>query len=453
MPDASTLRDDARACFQAGVAAVDPETLVRRFLEEHPDVVEVPGTIHLAAIGKAGLSMARGTHRVLGGRLAGGVLVVPQDQGLPEPGSGALPAPLEVFHGGHPVPNDEGVRGAEAILALTEGLGEGDLLLCLISGGGSALMTLPPEDVPLEDVQAVTRNLLRAGATIGELNAVRKHLDRLKGGRLARLAAPSRVLALVLSDVVGDPLDTIASGPVSPDPTTFADAVRVLERRGLWPGGVPEAARRHLERGLDGREDESPAPGDPAFAGVTARVVGNNRLAAEAALAEATARGYATALLTTLVTGEAREVGRVLAALALEIARSGHPVAPPACLVAAGETTVTVTGEGRGGRNQEVALGAAVALDELLGGVDSTGVLVASLGTDGIDGPTDAAGAVATGDTLERARRLDLDARRALADNDAYPFFQALDDLLVPGPTGTNVMDVMLALVAGARGS
>jgi glycerate 2-kinase len=257
-------------------------------------------------------------------------------------------------------------------------------------------------------------------------------------------------VALVLSDVVGDPLDVIASGPVWPDPTTFDDALRLVERHGLRDAtarsrpGAPRA-------GEPGEEAESAAPGDPAFAGVTAAVVGANRLAAEAARAEAERRGYATLLLSTLVTGEAREVGRVLAALGAEALRSGRPAAPPACLVAAGETTVTVAGPGRGGRNQEVALGAAVALDELLGSdPEAAGrILIASFGTDGVDGPTDAAGAIATGASLVRARERRLDARRALAANDAYPFFEALGDLVITGPTGTNVMDLMLVLVAG----
>jgi hydroxypyruvate reductase len=385
--------------------------------------------------------MARGARSTLGERLAGGALVLPAGQ------EGEAPAGFAVFGGGHPMPTDEGVRGARAVLALAESLGEDDLLLCLVSGGGSALATLPPEGVSLQDLQETTRRLLAAGATIGELNCVRKHLDRLKGGRLARTAAPARVAALILSDVVGDPLDVIASGPVSADPTTFEDALRVLERRGLLET-APAAVRAHLERGRQGEEPESPGPDDPAFAGVTTAVVGSNRLAAEAARAEAERRGYATLLLSTLVTGEAREVGRVLAALGAEVLRSGRPAAAPACLVAAGETTVTVAGAGRGGRNQEVALGAAVALDELLGqDPEAAGrILVASAGTDGIDGPTDAAGALATGDTVVRAKKLDLDPQRALADNDAYPFFEALGDLIVTGPTGTNVMDLMLVL-------
>ncbi len=448
----SNLRADAEACLQAAVAAVEPEALTAGYLERHPKVFprlppsetlfRLPpfgGTIGanqiaVAGVGKAAAAMARGARRVLGDRLSGGILIVPEGQVDEAPGG------FEVHGGGHPIPNDDGALGALHIHRLAAGLGAGDVLLCLISGGGSALMTLPPKDVTLAAVQATTEALLRSGATIGELNCVRKHLDQLKGGRLARLAHPARVVALVLSDVVGDPVDVIASGPVTADPTTFADAVAILERYGVWER-VPAPVRRYLAGGLAGRAPESPKPGEPCFERVTTEVVGSNRLAADAALAEAYARGYATLLLTTWLSGEAREVGRVLAAVGREIQARGRPIAAPACVVAAGETTVTVRGAGRGGRNQEVALGAAFALE------GAEGVLVASMGTDGIDGPTDAAGAVAGGATLARARRLGLDAGRALADNDAYPFFRATGDLIVTGPTGTNVMDVALVMV------
>ncbi len=438
-----SLRIDAEACLRAAVAAVEPEALTAGYLARHPETLprlSAPGAtagaarIEVAAVGKAAVAMTRGARKVLGDRLSGGVLIVPEDQA-----SGA-PAGFEVYCGGHPIPNDGGAEGALAIRRRLAGLGAGDLLLCLISGGGSALATLPPEGVTLAAVQAATGELLRSGATIGELNCVRKHLDRLKGGRLARAAHPAWVVALVLSDVVGDPLDVIASGPVTADPTTFAQAIAILEHRGVWQQ-VPPPVRRHLESGRDGRAPESPKPGDPCFERVSPHIVGSNRMAAEAALAEADRRGYATQLLTTWLTGEAREAGRVLAAVGREIRHAGRPVAAPACVAAAGETTVTVRGHGRGGRNQELALGAATALE------GTPGILVASMGTDGIDGPTDAAGASADGTTLARARHHGLDPTRALAENDAYPFFRALDDLIVTGPTGTNVMDVALVMV------
>ena len=431
-----SLRADAEACLRAAVAAVEPEALTAAYLERHPDLTAGVARVAVAGVGKAATAMARGARRVLAKRLDGGVLIVPEGQ------TGGAPGGFEIYGGGHPIPNDDGAEGALAIRRLAADLNADDLLVCLISGGGSALMTLPPAEVTLAAVQATTEALLRSGATIGELNCVRKHLDQLKGGRLARLAHPTRVVALVLSDVVGDPLDIIASGPVTADPTTFADAIAILERHGAWER-VPAPVRRYLAAGRADRAPESPKPGEACFDSVTAEVIGSNRLAAGATLAEANALGYHPLLLTTWLSGEAREVGKVLAAVGREIRASGRPLGAPACVVAAGETTVTVRGTGRGGRNQEVALGAAIALE----GTD--GILVASMGTDGVDGPTDAAGAIATGSTLEHARRLGLDAGRALADNDAYRFFRATGDLIVTGPTGTNVMDVALVLVDG----
>lgn len=428
------LRQTALACFRHGVDAVEPSRLVAEQLARHP----LPQTARttLVAAGKAAAAMARGAFQALSGGAERGVVLVPAGTA----GAAGLPPSCAVYEGGHPVPDEAGVRGARALRTLAEGLTENDVLICLLSGGGSALMTLPAAPLGLADLAVTTDLLQRAGAAIGELNAVRKHLEELKGGRLAALAAPARIVTLALSDVVGDPLDVIASGPTVPDTTTYADALGVLERRGVVRA-VPEAVRRHLERGARGELAETPREDHPCFRRATAAVIGNNARAAEAALAEGRRRGFRTLLLTTLLTGEAREVGRVLASLAAEVRRSGRPVAPPACLLAAGETTVTVRGAGRGGRNQEVALGAALALE----GCD--GVLVAALGTDGIDGPTDAAGALATGETVARARALGRDAAAALAANDAYPFFDALGDLIRTGPTGTNVMDLVLVLV------
>ncbi len=434
---ATDLRRDALACFRAALRAVEPERLVREFLEHRADLLAHGGRIALASVGKAAASMARGAVSMVGSTFSGGAVIVPPGE------SDNVPGGLQVFVGGHPIPSAEGVRGAVAVRELAQASKAGDLFLLLISGGGSALMTLPPEGVSLDDLRVTTRELLRAGAEIGELNAVRKHLDELKGGQLAREAHPARVVALVLSDVVGDPLDVIASGPVSPDPTSFDEAIAVLDKFGLWAGS-PEAIRDHLEAGAGGKVPETPDAEDPCFRSVEAAIVGDNSMAAEAARLEAQRLGYAASTTSTTVTGEAREIGGGLGRLAVRVRQAGEPVASPACMVSAGETTVTVTGSGRGGRNQEVALGAAVELD------GTEDVLVAAFGTDGIDGPTDAAGAIATGTTVARARELGLDPRSALADNDAYSFFEALGDLVVTGPTGTNVMDLHLVMV-GAR--
>lgn len=427
------LRGDARRCLDAALRAAGPERLVAAALREEP-LDRTSGSLILVAVGKAAGAMARGAYSVLGGGIARGTVLAPHGVEVPE-----LPG-VEVFRGGHPTPDEEGVKGARAVLESVRAAGAGDRIVLLLSGGGSALMTLPPDDVPLGELRAVTKRLMAAGAPIEDLNCVRKHLDRLKGGQLAREAAPASVLALILSDVVGDRLDVIASGPVSPDPTTYADALRVLERYNLLDG-VPHGVRRHLEAGARGDVPDTPKPGDPAFARVTVRVIGNGRLAAEAALAEAKRLGYEAYLLSDALTGEAREVGRALAEIGRRVRDSGQPLPPPAALAAAGETVVTVRGPGRGGRNQELVLSAALELE------GAEGILVTSLGTDGIDGPTDAAGAVATWTTMARARARGLDPRAALERNDSHSFFRALGDLIITGPTGTNVMDVQLVLV------
>jgi hydroxypyruvate reductase len=295
---------------------------------------------------------------------------------------------------------------------------------------------MPPDGVTLDDLRSLTNDLLRAGATIAELNAVRKHLDDIKGGRLARACSPARCMVLALSDVVGDVPDVIASGPFSPDPTTYSDAVRVVERFGLWKD-APAAVRAHLQAGVRGDVDETPKPGDPCFARVSYDVIGSARISASAACGQASALGYDAALLEEPVTGEARAAGSLLARRAV-----ASPVQRDMCLVAHGETTVTVRGSGRGGRNQELALGAAIVMG------NAGGVLVCSMGSDGIDGPTDAAGAAATGTTMARAQALGLDAQDVLQRNDTYGFFAALDDLIRSGPTGTNVMDVQIILRA-----
>jgi len=301
-------------------------------------------------------------------------------------------------------------------------------------------MTLPVEGVSLEDMQALTTALLRAGATIVEINTIRKHLDQLKGGKLARLAAPAQIVALILSDVVGNPLDAIASGPTVPDGTTFADAWRLLERYGLLEQ-VPGSIRAVLERGLRGEIPENPAMGDPVFERTQNVIVASNDLAAEAAQRESEALGLHTLLLSTYVEGEAREVARVLAAVAKEERARERPLPIPACMIVGGETTVTVRGNGKGGRNQEMALSAAIAIAGI------RDVTIACLATDGTDGPTDAAGALVEGDTVARAAALGLDPWVHLAENNAYPFFQALGDLLMTGPTQTNVNDLAFVFV------
>ncbi len=330
-------------------------------------------------------------------------------------------------------------------------------VLALISGGASALLTLPPEGVALESIASVTQELMHRGADIESLNCVRRHLDQIKGGGLARMLTPVPVLGLVISDVVGDSVSAIASGPLAPDPTTYRDAIEVLRVFDLWTGSPPDI-RTHLEEGAAGRRPETPGPGDPCFGNVRLRIVGSARTVAKAVVARASELGLAAELIDAAVTGEAREVGRSMGDHARSIqetdrmacSRSGQPGATR-CLVYAGETTVTVRGRGRGGRNQELALDAALAL------AGTTGIALASFGTDGIDGPTDAAGALATGSTLERAEAAGLSVQRILDENDSYRAFEALGDHIRTGPTGTNVMDLQIVLVSpgqpGSEGS
>ena len=430
-------RSRALDVLAAALVAVDPETAVRRFLQRDGDQLRVEGRVYdlrryrrvlVVGAGKAGAAMARAVEGVLGDRVAAGVVNV-------KDGYTAPTERVRLVEAGHPIPDERGVAGARQMAELLRDAGPDDLVLCLISGGGSALMELPPEGLALADLQRLTDVLLRSGATINEMNAVRKHLSLIKGGGLARLAHPATVVALILSDVVGNPLDVVASGPTVPDTATYADAVAVLDRRQLWDQ-VPATIADRLRAGQAGRLPETPKPGDPIFESVQNVVVASNELAALAAVERAEELGFRTLLLSTYVEGEAREVGKVFAAVARELATAGRPLPRPACVVAGGETTVTVRGSGKGGRNQELALSAALAL----GGLRD--VLVVAAATDGTDGPTDAAGALVDGTTVERALALGLDPYAHLADNDAYHFFARLGDLLVTGPTNTNVNDL-----------
>lgn len=430
----------------AALQAVDPGLAVRRFMRWENETclrvgdarweMALVGRVWLVSIGKAAVPMAQAAADVLGTRLTAGVVVTKYGHAEGYP----LPSSVTVMEAGHPVPDAAGLQGAEAIIHLLGRVAERDRVLVLLSGGASALTPAPVAGLTLADLQITTDQLLRAGATIGELNAVRKHLDRLKGGQLARLVTPAPVAALILSDVVGDPLDVIASGPTAPDPTTYAMACQVLAQRGVQTQ-LPATVMAHLQRGRDGAVPETPKPGDPLFARVTNTLVGSNRLAALAAVAAAEQLGYRALLLTTFVEGEAREVARVAAALAKGVRQHGDPLPAPACLVWGGETTVTVRGHGRGGRNQELALAAALALEGL------PGVALMALATDGTDGPTDAAGALVDGTTIGAARSLGLDPVAALANNDSYSLLAAVGALMLTGPTGTNVNDLLVMLV------
>ena len=424
----------ARSVLAAGIKAVDPQRLTTEYLRSNPEIWKGRARVHVVAIGKASVTMAAGTSAVLGAGVARGMVLAPESMA-----SNELPG-FEIFGAGHPVPTSAGLSAARSIRGLVGPLSAEDTMLLLISGGGSSLLTLPAEGLSLEELQATTTTLMQAGASIGELNSVRKHLDQLKGGQLARLAAPAEVVALVLSDVVGDPLDVIASGPVSPDSSSFRDALDVVERLGV-ARIMPEAVVAHLNRGAEGLVPENPAAADSCFEQVRVAIVGNNEMAASAVAAAASLEGFAAQVVTTTATGEARILGRRLGEMARAVQDDSRPSSAPACLVVAGETTVTVSGSGIGGRNQEVALAAALEIE------DMSNVLIASMGTDGVDGPTQAAGAVATGDTVARGAELGLSAEDALEANDSNSFFARLEDLIVTGPTGTNVMDLAVVLI------
>jgi len=435
-------RRQALKGLEAAVKAVDPKHLIKSKMLLKGSILHVNGytfdlkkfkNIYVVGGGKASGSMAEALEAVLGEKITGGLVNVPR-------GSKNKTAIIRLHEASHPIPDNSGVEGTRRMLEIAEKAEENDLIICLISGGGSSLMPLPKDGVTMEDKRKITEALLKCGATINEINTVRKHISDFKGGWLAKKAYPATVLNLILSDVLGDPLDFIASGPTVPDSTTFGDAIKVLKKYGLWDK-APESIKKVLLNGDKGLIPETPKVGDEAFKKVLNVVIGNNRDASTAACETLKSEGLNALLLTSLLEGEARHVGTVLASLALEIAVSGNPVPKPAAIIAGGETTVTVIGGGRGGRNQEIALSAALKIRGL------NGVAIASLSTDGVDGPTDAAGAIADGKTIARAEALGLRAEEFLADNNSYNFFSKLSDLIFTGPTGTNVNDVSVVIV------
>ena len=438
------LRRDARSIFEAGVKAVDPEACVRRVVrlagdklcvgDREYDLSDFPKIV-VVGMGKASVAMGKAVEGILGDRISEGWINTKY-------GHGASLIRIHVHECGHPVPDEAGVRGTEALMELAQRADARTLVLCLISGGGSALSPAPAQGITLREKQETTRLLLGCGATIHELNAIRKHLSRIKGGRLARMMAPAWGIALVMSDVVGDSLDVIASGPMKADSSTFGECLEIARKYGL-EARIPKAVRGRLEAGARGEIGETPKAGDPAFTGVQHQIVGSNREAIIAAQKQAKALRYHTLILSSQIEGETREVAKVHAGIAKELAESGNPVPRPACVLSGGETTVTIRGAGKGGRNQEFALAGAMAIEGM------RDVVLFSAGTDGTDGPTDAAGGMVDGGTVARAFRMGLEARKFLERNDSYPFLEQVGDLMVTGPTGTNVMDVRLVMVGG----
>jgi hydroxypyruvate reductase len=437
------IRRDAEEIFNAGLYAADPYLAIKRHvrLDEHRlSVADVAYSLDdydrafIVGAGKASARMAHALEELLGNRVAAGVVNVKYGY--------AVPLRVAAVHeSGHPVPDDAGERGTRGIVDLARMAGERDLIFCLISGGGSALLPCPADGITLGDKQQTTQILLDCGASIREINAIRKHISKVKGGRLAKLAFPAAVISLILSDVIGDSLDSIASGPTVPDSTTFADCMRIIRRYEI-EDRIPLPVLRLLQRGARGEVEETPKIGNPAFQKVHNLIIGSNRLALAAAQRKAVELGYKSLLLSSFIAGETRIVAAVHGAIAKEIAATGNPMDRPACVISGGETTVTIHGSGLGGRNQEFALAAA----SEIAGLEN--VVILSGGTDGSDGPTDAAGALVDGETLARANALGLDANAFLDNNDSYHFFQSLGDLLITGPTFTNVMDLRIILAA-----
>ena len=426
------MRKDLEEIWAAGLAAADPEGAVGRSLTLEGDTVVVDGTsftaqrVFVVAAGKAAGRMAKAARKLLGERVSGGLVVTKDGH---DPG----PENFETVFASHPEPDERGVEAARRVQELAGSLGEGDLLLALISGGASALLADPAPPIELADLKELTGDLLKSGADIGEINTVRKHVSVLKGGGLARLAHPAPTVALLLSDVVGDDPSSIASGLTAPDTTTLEDTRGVLERYRIYP---PESIAEHLRDA-----EETPATDDPVFEDVVNVICGGGRHAAEAAAQKAEGLGYAPLLLTTTLTGDALGAAYMYAAVVREVLASGNPVSSPCAIVSGGEATVTVRGGGDGGPNQEFALALAVELD----GVE--GWAAFSADTDGHDGSTEAAGGIVDGQTARGIREGGVDPEEALADNDSFPALRAGGALLVTGPTGTNVNDLRVALI------
>jgi len=442
----SSMRKEAETIFRSSIDAVQPSKAVRRFVQledgkivlgrgQDRRLLDLEGfdRISVVGAGKATASMARALEDLLGPRLFRGVINV--KYGFTEPLTR-----IKTVEAGHPLPDASGIKGTAEILRLLKEAGERDLIFSLISGGGSSLLPQPAKPLTLEEKQALTQALLDSGATISEINTVRKHISSAKGGWMAKAAAPATVVNLMLSDVVGDPMDAIASGPFVPDPSSYAEARDILGKYKLEH--LSKTIRDHILAGLSGRFPETPKAGDPCFKRVYSLIVGSNILALKAAQKKARQLGYHASILSSMLEGEAREIARVHTAIAREILKTANPLSAPACVISGGETTVTIKGDGLGGRNQEFSLAAAAGLSDL-----PPRIVILSGGTDGNDGPTDAAGALVDPFTLKRGEKAGMRADDFLDVNDAYHFLEGTQDLLLTGPTNTNVMDVQLILV------
>lgn len=436
------MRRDAENIFHAGLSAVDPGRAVKKQCRIDDGQLSIGNrrldaagfkNMFVVGAGKAGAPMAAAMEDILGDRITGGLINVKY-------GHLCRTSRIELVEAGHPVPDQNGQHGAARILDLCRKASSEDLVICLISGGGSALLPVPADGLTLEDKQDTVKTLLDCGATIHEVNAIRKHISLIKGGRLAEIASPATIVTMMLSDVVGDNLDVIASGPTVPDSSTFQDCLQIIQKYAL-SGRLPPAVMAHIRAGASGEKEDTPKAGSPVFDNASNIIIGSNTDAMRAAEKTAMDLGYHTLVLSSMIQGETRQVACVHTAIAREIRKTGMPICPPACVLSGGETTVTIKGSGKGGRNQEFALAAAIDI------AGEENILVLCGGTDGTDGPTDAAGAFADTLTWQRALALQIDPVTFLDNNDSYHFFEKTGDLFITGPTNTNVMDLRIMLV------
>ena len=436
------MREKAKSIFFASLKGADPKLCVKRFLMVENGYIlagdlrkklnEI-NKILVVGAGKASALMAQATEEVLGDEIDSGAVVS-------KTGYQAPLKKIKLYFGGHPYPDENGVKGTQMIIETVSEAGENDLVISLFSGGGSSLLVSPFDGISLEDKKRITRLLLECGANIDEINTIRKHISKVKGGRLAKLAYPAQIVSLILSDVIGDRLDSIASGPTAPDPTTFKDCLEVLFKYKLMDK-IPKSIKVFLENNQNKKDCETLKPGDLVFEKVKNIIVGSNLTALKEAQRKAKELDFNTLMLSSTISGDTRKAALEHAELARRIKVEKKIVPPPACVISGGETTVEVKGKGLGGRNQEFVLVSAIEIDGL------KNVVIASLNTDGTDGPTDAAGAICDGFTVSRAKKKNLDPKEYLDQNDSYHFFQQLGDLIKTGPTNTNVMDIHIILV------
>lgn len=438
----SAMRKDAVDIFNAALTAVQPDAAIKRhctfdgktlFIGHRSYHLSRYKNLYVLGAGKATAPMAAAIEDMIDGKITGGIITVKFDHV-------ADLKHINLIEAGHPIPDENGIRGASAILNLAKNVEKDDLILCLISGGGSALMPLPYDGLTLKDKQDTIKILLSCGATIHEINTIRKHISKIKGGRLAQAVYPATLITLILSDVVGDELDVIASGPTVPDSSSFQDCKNIFLRYSIIDE-IPKNILDHIESGISGEIDETPKPLDSVFDRTYNLIIGSNVESLMSAKEKAESLGYNVLLLSSMIEGETRFIAQVHGAIAREIIKTGNPISLPACILSGGETTVTITGNGLGGRNQEFALAASIDIS------GKKNIVMLSGGTDGTDGPTDAAGAFSDTFTLKRAEEMGLNPFRFLANNDSYHFFQKLGDLFITGPTNTNVMDLRIVLV------